>query len=221
MDCMEAMKQFPDNAFDLAVVDPPYGINADKFNNGSGKKTGGKGDSTATKLRKGRLNTGSGKLKNRLLNQSDCSWDSEPPQKEYFNELFRVSKNQIIWGGTTLTFPRPMVLSSGIRCSRGKTSPRLSWLGLPLTVLLHCLRCAIPCRERYTRLRSLLRCMNGCLRSMPSRVIRYSIRTLDLVPLALRPIMLGCISLAMKSMNCISICKRKDTRSIQHKRIYF
>lgn len=105
MDCMEAMRQMPDNAFDLAVVDPPYGINADKFNNGSGKKTGGKGDSTATKLRKGRLNTGSGKLKNRLLNQSDCSWDAEPPQKEYFNELFRVSKNQIIWGGNYFDLP--------------------------------------------------------------------------------------------------------------------
>lgn len=84
----------PDNAFDLAVVDPPYGIGADNFKNGAGaSKDGGKLYSTAVKM-KNRLNTGSGKLKNRLLNQSDCSWDSEPPQKEYFNELFRVSKNQ-------------------------------------------------------------------------------------------------------------------------------
>ena len=105
MDCMEAMKQFPDNAFDLAVVDPPYGIGADNFKNGAGaSKDGGKLYSTAVKM-KNRLNTGSGKLKNRLLNQSDCSWDSEPPQKEYFNELFRVSKNQIIWGGNYFDLP--------------------------------------------------------------------------------------------------------------------
>jgi site-specific DNA-methyltransferase (adenine-specific) len=102
---MEAMKQFPDNAFDLAVVDPPYGIGADNFKNGAGaSKDGGKLYSTAVKM-KNRLNTGSGKLKNRLLNQSDCSWDSEPPQKEYFNELFRVSKNQIIWGGNYFDLP--------------------------------------------------------------------------------------------------------------------
>ena len=105
MDCMEAMKEFPDNAFDLAVVDPPYGIGADNFKNGAGaSKDGGKLYSTAVKM-KNRLNTGSGKLKNRLLNQSDCSWDSEPPQKEYFNELFRVSKNQIIWGGNYFDLP--------------------------------------------------------------------------------------------------------------------
>lgn len=105
MDCMEAMRQMPDNAFDLAVVDPPYGIGADNFKNGAGaSKDGGKLYSTAVKM-KNRLNTGSGKLKNRLLNQSDCSWDSEPPQKEYFNELFRVSKNQIIWGRNYFDLP--------------------------------------------------------------------------------------------------------------------
>jgi site-specific DNA-methyltransferase (adenine-specific) len=103
---MEAMKQFPDNAFDLAVVDPPYGINADKFSNCAGLKDHGKGQSTAQKLKaKGRLNSGSGKLKNRVLNQSDCSWDSAPPSREYFNELFRVSKNQIIWGGNYFDLP--------------------------------------------------------------------------------------------------------------------
>lgn len=105
MDCMEAMRQMPDNAFDLCVCDPPYGIGADNFKNGAGaSKDGGKLYSTAVKM-KNRLNTGSGKLKNRLLNQSDCSWDSEPPKKEYFNELFRVSKNQIIWGGNYFDLP--------------------------------------------------------------------------------------------------------------------
>ena len=68
MDCVEGMKQFPDKKYDLAIVDPPYGINIQK----SG--------------RLGRYNT-----KN--------VWDSEIPSDDYFNELFRVSKNQIIWGG--------------------------------------------------------------------------------------------------------------------------
>ena len=105
MDCMEAMKEFPDKFFDLAVVDPPYGIGADNFKNGAGaSKDGGKLYSTAVKM-KNRLNQGSGKLKNRLLNQSDCSWDSEPPKKEYFDELFRVCQNCIIWGGNYFNLP--------------------------------------------------------------------------------------------------------------------
>lgn len=99
MDCMDAMKAFPDKFFNLAVVDPPYGINANKFNNGSGWKDNGRG-STANRLRaKGRLNQGSGKLKNRILNQSNCNWDSQTPPEEYFDELFRVSENCVIWGG--------------------------------------------------------------------------------------------------------------------------
>lgn len=74
MDCMQGMKEFPDKYFDLAIVDPPYGINIQK----SG--------------RLGRYNT-----KN--------VWDSEIPSDDYFNELFRVSKNQIIWGGNYFDLP--------------------------------------------------------------------------------------------------------------------
>lgn len=104
-DCMEAMKEFPDKFFDLAVVDPPYGIGADNFSNGAGaSKDGGKLYSTAVKI-KNRLNQGSGKLKDRVLNQSDCSWDSNPPKKEYFEELFRVCQNCIIWGGNYFDLP--------------------------------------------------------------------------------------------------------------------
>lgn len=79
MDCIEAMKQFPDKIFDLAVVDPPYGINVANMNMGAGK---GKRCS---------------KLKNRKWKPKD--WDSGIPDEEYFEQLFRVSKNQIIWGG--------------------------------------------------------------------------------------------------------------------------
>jgi len=73
MDCMVGMKQFPDKYFELAIVDPPYGINMD-----GGKIGGGK----------------CGTAKNYTKKQ----WDDKPPDKSYFDELIRVSKNQIIWG---------------------------------------------------------------------------------------------------------------------------
>lgn len=75
MDCMEGMKQFPDKYFELAIVDPPYGIG----------ESGGKNKSRS-KL---------GKSKNYKDYEG---MDKEPPSIEYFTELFRVSKNQIIWG---------------------------------------------------------------------------------------------------------------------------
>ncbi len=108
IDCMEGMKQFPDKYFELAIVDPPYGINAPNMNMGSNKSRKGDGYpgiSTAERLRKGRLNQGAGKLKNRALNTMNCEWDFEPPSEEYFKELFRVSANQIIWGGNYFNLP--------------------------------------------------------------------------------------------------------------------
>lgn len=105
-DCMELMSRYPDKYFDLTIVDPPYGINAPKMTMSSNlnRKDMKGGVSTAQKL-KGRLNTGSGKLKNRLLNTSNIGWDNEVPSEEYFKELFRVSKNQIIWGGNYFDLP--------------------------------------------------------------------------------------------------------------------
>ena len=106
---MEGMAQFPDKYFDLAIVDPQYGIGADNMQMGSNPNRKGRGqypgESTAVKLKKNRLNSGSGKLKDRILNTSDCSWDSEPPSPEYFKELFRISKNQIICGGNYFDLP--------------------------------------------------------------------------------------------------------------------
>ena len=86
-DCMEYMKSSPDKFFELAVVDPPYGL--DK------KSTHGRG-----------------KLKDRSLNRGNIQkWDIRPNQ-EYFDELFRVSRNQIIWGGNYFNLPP----SRGIVC---------------------------------------------------------------------------------------------------------
>jgi len=79
-DCMEGMKQYPDKHFDLAIVDPPYGIGEDASHNNSG-------DRPTKKWR----NPNSPKYK--MFN------DLNKPNKKYFDELFRVSINQIIWGG--------------------------------------------------------------------------------------------------------------------------
>jgi site-specific DNA-methyltransferase (adenine-specific) len=73
-DCMEAMAEFPDKFFDLAVVDPPYGI---EINISMGRRKGDK---------KSNYHKFAGN-------------DKEIPTAEYFDQLFRVSKNQIIWGG--------------------------------------------------------------------------------------------------------------------------
>jgi len=105
MDCMEGMRQFPDGFFDLAIVDPPYGIQANTFNNGSGASKDKRVYGTAQRIEKGRLNQGAGKLKDHLLNRSNCSWDAAPPDSSYWKELFRVSQNQIIWGGNYFDLP--------------------------------------------------------------------------------------------------------------------
>ncbi len=95
------MKNIPDKFFDLAIVDPPYGINAPNMNMGSNRKN----ISTAKRLRKGRLNSGGGKLKNSSLQKMPIKWDYKKPSPRYFKELFRVSKNQIIWGGNYFKLP--------------------------------------------------------------------------------------------------------------------
>jgi len=102
IDCMAYMRTVPDGYFDLAIVDPPYGINAQSMSMGQNlNRADGwrREESTATKVRKGRLNSGGGKLKDRSLNALNCDWDSAIPPDEYFQELFRISLNQIIWGG--------------------------------------------------------------------------------------------------------------------------
>lgn len=78
MDCMEGMKQFPDKYFELAIVDPPYGLERHK--------------------------RGSLRIDNSKKAENGLLWD-EKPSKEYFDELFRVSQKQIIWGANNFTLP--------------------------------------------------------------------------------------------------------------------
>jgi len=77
-DCMEAMKAMPDKAYELAIVDPPYNVGADDGNFGRGGKRA-KNSVYRTELKK-------------------YANSKKVPDKKYFDELFRVSKNQIIWG---------------------------------------------------------------------------------------------------------------------------
>lgn len=98
-DNLLGMARYPDKFFDLAVVDPQYGINATSMPMGAGAPSPGGRTSVAVKSRLQRLNGGGGKLKNRLLNTSKIDWDDVPPPDEYWQELFRVSKQQVIWGG--------------------------------------------------------------------------------------------------------------------------
>lgn len=82
IDCMEYMRGLPDKEFDLAIVDPPYGI---EINMNMGRRAG-----------------------KRKMHQ-EKKWDNQIPEDEYFEELFRVSSNQIIWGGNY--FPLPLTKS--------------------------------------------------------------------------------------------------------------
>ena len=75
-DNMTLMSRYEDNFFDLAIIDPPYGIGANKMTLGNGKKK---------------------------IYRGENDWDANIPKKEFFDELFRVSKNQIIWGGNYMT----------------------------------------------------------------------------------------------------------------------
>ena len=77
-DCVEGLKRFSDNYFDLAIVDPPYGIGASEMQMGNNAKK---------KWSKGK------------------NWDNETPTGEYWEQLFRVSKNQIVWGGNYFELP--------------------------------------------------------------------------------------------------------------------
>ena len=77
-DSLQALKGYANNHFDVAIVDPPYGI-------GYAKRKS--------------------KTKTSKIQYTPKDWDNEVPTKEYFYELFRVSKNQIIWGGNYFELP--------------------------------------------------------------------------------------------------------------------
>jgi site-specific DNA-methyltransferase (adenine-specific) len=83
MDCMDLLKATPDKFYDLAIVDPPYGIDAGNLFGGEVRKSGN-GCAMKSSFEK-------------------KSWDLEIPTIDYFKELRRVTKNQIVWGANYMT----------------------------------------------------------------------------------------------------------------------
>lgn len=113
IDCMDYMKGLPDKSFDLAIVDPPYGINEIGQRNITGDRP-------------------TAKWKNPSSQQYETFDDSNPPTKEYFTELFRVSKNQIIWGGNYFTNHLPVskgwiVWDKGVGIKEHLSMCELAW----------------------------------------------------------------------------------------------
>lgn len=84
-DCMDYLRQTPDNFYQLSIVDPPYGI--ERFKTAQNETTG-------VYAKRGSWKVG----------DAD-NWNNEKPSKEYFEQLFRVSKNQIIWGANNFELP--------------------------------------------------------------------------------------------------------------------
>jgi site-specific DNA-methyltransferase (adenine-specific) len=92
-DCMDYMATLPDNAFELAIVDPPYGIGV---NHNMGRR---KGDKPS--------------------NYKPAEWDNQPPSPEYFIELMRVSVNQIVWGANHFISRMPFDSSCWLMWDKG------------------------------------------------------------------------------------------------------
>ena len=103
-DNMQLMARYPDNYFKLAICDPEYGINASNMQMGSGKH----------KWKKGK------------------HWDSKPPSDNYFTELFRVTENQIIWGGNyfNLTLNNNWIIWDKLNPNMSFSEAELAWCSI-------------------------------------------------------------------------------------------
>jgi site-specific DNA-methyltransferase (adenine-specific) len=120
-DCMEYMRSLPDNAFDLAIVDPPYGIGMDsrKMN---GRQSKGRHAVTQSQY-------------------AEKIWDDKAPDQIYFDELMRVSKRQIIWGANhfidRLPIPSPCWIvwfKNGQSMAPGNADCELAWTNFKTAV---------------------------------------------------------------------------------------
>ena len=113
MDCVAGMREYPDNYFDLAICDPPYGIGFSDYERGKSSE----------------------KTRKRYTSDGKKKWDNTVPLVEYFTELFRVSKNQIIWGGITLICRQQKDLFFGIKNNLSIILPMVNLRGLHLIAL--------------------------------------------------------------------------------------
>lgn len=180
MDCMEGMKEFPDKYFDLAIVDPPYGGGSDDYT-AQTQRYGGWFSRYFDKEKQKELKAErrGGQWASKYGNNI-CEWDVAPTE-EYFEELFRISKNQIIWGGTTSDFRRQGALSYGVsrkslndsRCQCASTLGQVSTVTQKCSNIHH----SEVKKNVFTQRKSQSLCIDGYLRTMRNRATNYSIRT--------------------------------------------
>lgn len=108
-DCLEVMKEMADKSVDLVLTDPPYGINYDVIQ-----------DKIANS---GRISNG-GKWKE----YNDKKWDAKTPDRVYFDEMLRIGKHQIIWGGNYFDLPRHSTWLIWNKIQRGyMTAGEMAW----------------------------------------------------------------------------------------------
>ena len=128
IDCMEAMREMPDKAFDLAIVDPPYGIGMHKQGAALFGET-----STAVHSKTG---------DKRIVKRGRYTvkeWDKEPATEEYFLQLLRVSKHQIIWGANhfidRVPFASPCwIVWDKVNNTTTQSDAELAWTSFPTAV---------------------------------------------------------------------------------------
>ena len=118
-DCLEAMKEMSDNQFDLAIVDPPYGICSEQ---------------------------GYGQFNNKKTHNTKKKWDKAVPTQKYFTELMRVSKNQIIWGGNYFQLPptRCFIVWDKLQQGKNFSDCELAWTSFDKIAKIHKLRYLAP-----------------------------------------------------------------------------
>lgn len=109
-DCMQMMARYPDGYFDLAIVDPPYGLGP-KISEGGGSHT-----KSLVKF-------------HQMYKENGKSWDDTVPTQNYFDELFRISKNQIIWGGNYFNLPpnRGFIVWDKVRVVENFSNLEYAW----------------------------------------------------------------------------------------------
>lgn len=119
-DCMDLLRATPDKFYDLAIVDPPYGLAVDEEMAKDG-------------------NTKRGKSASKRREYVFKGWDKTPPEKEYFTELMRVSKNQIIWGANHFISRIPFdsscwIVWDKVNGDNGYADCELAWTSFPTAV---------------------------------------------------------------------------------------
>jgi site-specific DNA-methyltransferase (adenine-specific) len=122
-DCLTIMRSFADNSVDCVICDPPYGINYD--------------------LQQNKQNE-SGRVSNRgkWKHYEYTAWDSKIPDKQYFDEIIRISKRQIIWGGNYFSLPSHSKWLIWNKIQRGyMTDGEMAWTNLDGSIKIFARRC--------------------------------------------------------------------------------